>query len=235
MSNSAERGMINPSVGQRRLTARTFDALEYQAPFLVEKLIKERVVDTPEEAQALFTEVKRYMVIAVLDETKSWHMYSLRIDECWHQFILFTRQYIEFCNKYFGRYIPHSPSNAPEVNLGRSIETTTFQQFSERYKELFGSPLPDIWYDARTVTTRRRVLNDHAGRLTLRDSAGAVELVSPSGDMLISVNELARDALAFIAKTGAFYVRELPGDLEDDEKVALVATLIQFKLLRVGA
>jgi hypothetical protein len=235
MSNSAEGGLIDLSTDQRRLAARPFDALEYQAPFLVEKLMKDRIVDTPEEAQALFTEVKRYMILAALDKSKSWHMYSLRIDECWHQFILFTRQYIEFCTRYFGRYIPHSPSNAPEVNLGFPVETTTFQQFSERYKEVFGTPLPDIWYDARNVTTNRRVLNDHAGRVMLRDSIGAVELLSPTGDMLISVNELARDALAFIAKTGAFYVRELPGDLEDDEKVALVSTLIQFKLLRLGA
>jgi hypothetical protein len=192
-----------------------------------------RIIDTPEEAQALFIEVKRYMVIAALDPTKGWHMYSLLIDECWHQFILFTRQYIEFCKRYFGRYIPHSPSNAPETKSAASVEPTTFQQFNERYEELFGAPVPDLWYDARNITTHRRVLNDHAGQLILRDEAGMVELSNPRG-MLLSANELARDALAFIARTGAFYVRELPGDLDDDEKITLVATLVQCKLLRLA-
>jgi hypothetical protein len=77
--------------------AKIFVALDYQAPFLIEKLVKDHIVDTPEEAEALFAEVKRYLVIAALDSDKSWHMYSLRIDECWHQFILFTKHYVEFC------------------------------------------------------------------------------------------------------------------------------------------
>lgn len=92
-----------------------------------------------------------------------------------------------------------------------------------------------MWYDARNVTIRRRVLNDHAGKLTLQDNAEMVELLNSRGDILLFVNELARDALTFIAQTGAFYVRELPGDLDDDEKIALVATLIQFKLLRLAS
>jgi isocitrate dehydrogenase len=63
-----------------------------------------------------------------------------------------------------------------------------------------------------------------------------IELVTPKGDMLLSVNELARNALDFVAQTTpVFYVRELPGDLEDDEKIALVATLVEYKLLRVAS
>ena len=42
----------------------------------------------------------------------------------------------------------------------------------------------------------------------------------------------AADALGFIADTGAFYVRELPGELTDEEKVALIATPIEYKVLR---
>jgi hypothetical protein len=227
--------MTNARIAEGAPTSRAFDSLDYNAPFLIEKLVKDRIVETPEEAEALFTEVKRYIVICAIDHTKGWHMYSLRIDECWHQFILFTRQYVEFCKQYFGRYIPHSPSNAPEAKSAVSIGTTTFQQFNERYEELFGTPVPDVWYDARNITTRRRVLNDHAGQLTLQDNEGMVELLNPRGDILLSVNELARDALAFIAQTGAFYVRELPGDLDEDEKVAFVATLVQCKLLRLAS
>ena len=227
--------MTDAAIAERAPTSRAFDALDYEAPFLIEKLVRDRVVETAEEAEALFTEVKRYIVITALDQTNSWHMYSLRVDGCWHQFILFTRQYSDFCRRYFGRYVPHSPGNAPKAKPAVSVVTTTFQQFNARYEELFGTPLPDVWYDARNVTTNRRVLNDHAGRLTLQNNAEMVELLNPSGDVLLSVNDLARDALAFIAQTGAFYVRELPGDLDDGEKVALVATLVQHKLLRLAS
>jgi len=67
------------------------EALTYEAPFLIEKLLKDHIVDTAEEGQALFAEVKKYIVLTRSDETTLWDMYSLRIDEVWHQFILFGR------------------------------------------------------------------------------------------------------------------------------------------------
>ena len=33
----------------------------------------------------------------------------LRIDDMWHIFILHTRDYAEFCHRYFGRFIHHEP------------------------------------------------------------------------------------------------------------------------------
>ena len=62
-----------------------------------------------------------------------------------------------------------------------------------------------------------------------------VDLLNEGGETLLTVNDLARGALAFINQTGAFYVRELPGDLTDEEKVALIATLVEYGVCRVGA
>ena len=159
-------------------------------------------------------------------------MYSLRIDEVWHQFILFTRQYMEFCHRFFGRYIPHNPSNAPKVESPRPVQKTTFEQFQARYFELFGEPLPDVWYDETTVTLDRRLFSRWAGPLTVRADDDMVELLNTSGDTLFAVNDVARPALEFIAATGAFYVRELAGDLTDEEKLALAAALVESKVLR---
>jgi hypothetical protein len=210
------------------------DALGYEAPFLIEKLVKDRVVDSAEEGEALFAEVKKYLVMAATDESRSWHMHSLRIDAVWHQFILFTRQYMEFCRRYFGRYIPHSPSNAPELKGGRAAAPASFDEFRDRYRELFGMALPDLWLDARNVTVRRRVINDHAGALSLHAQGDEVELVAPGGRVLLCANALAQEALAFVAVTGSFYVRELPGDLTEEEKVGLVATLMECRVLRAA-
>jgi hypothetical protein len=66
------------------------------------------------------------------------------------------------------------------------------------------------------------------------EGGGLVSLLTQSGEVLVSASELAEDALAFIARTGAFYVREVPG-LDDEEKVALMATLVAHNVLRVGA
>lgn len=214
--------------------AKIFGALDYEAPFLIEKLVKDHMVDTPEEAEALFTEVKRYLVIAALDPERSWHMYSLRIDECWHQFILFTRQYIEFCTTYFGRYVPHAPSNSPDAGLAPR-QRTTFKEFNARYQELFQTPLTEIWVDARNVSLNRRVLNDHMGRLRLRTEGGMIELLDRQDEPVVAVNDLAAEALNFIGRTGAFYVRELPGGLDDEEKVALVSMLVECRILRLAS
>jgi hypothetical protein len=111
----------------------------------------------------------------------------------------------------------------------------SFKVFSQRYEELFREPLPDLWYDEKLVTMRSRVLNDRAGKLSLRQQDGMVDLLAPGGHIVFSVNELARDALAFVTRTGSFYVRELPGDLDEDEKIALVATLVECKVLRLGS
>ena len=212
------------------------DALAFEAPYLIEKLIKNSIVDTVDEAEDLFREVKRYLVLADADQSRAWNMYSLRVDEAWHQFILFTRQYMEFCQLHFGRYVPHNPSNAPKPDTSaRRIESTSFEQFKSRYRELFGEALPTIWYDEETVTLDRRLFTRWSGPLTVRTTDDTVELLNQNGLSLFAVNDLAREALEFIASTGAFYVRELPGDLDDDEKIGLAAALVECKVLRAAS
>jgi hypothetical protein len=211
------------------------DPLAYEALFLTEKLLKDQFVQTAEEAESLFSEVKKYLVLAQSDDTVGWEMYSLRVDEAWHQFILFTTQYVEFCHRFFGHYLHHNPSNAPRIEGREEVPALSFDQFRERYEARFGPPLPHIWYDAKSVTTGRRIINERAGTLTVRRDGDLIDLVAPTRGVVMSVNELAHDALAFIARTGAFYVRELPGGLTDDEKVALIATLVEHRVLRVGS
>lgn len=222
--------MLNTPIDQGSLLA-----LSYEAPFLIEKLLKDHVAETAEEAEALFREVKRYIVLTRSDRTKIWAMHSLRIDEVWHQFILFTKEYAEFCQTHFGSYVHHCPSNAPRTEEEKSFETASLSMFRERYIQLFGSPPPDLWEDASGIRPTRRVLNENAGRLITRDDGEMIDLLSPTGDVLISVNEIARPALTFAARTGAFYVREFPGDLDDDEKTALTVALLRCNVLRVAS
>jgi hypothetical protein len=217
------------------ISAQHMLALQYEAPFLIEKLLKDHIVESPEEGQALFAEVKKYLVLVESDSTIVWQMYSLRIDEVWHQFILFTREYTDFCERFFGTYLGHSPSNAPETKTVSPTEVSSLELFTRRYEKLFGTPPPEAWYDGKSVTMQRRVLTYGVGVLSLRDAGAMIDLVTPSGKTVLSVNEVGRSALKFIAQTGAFYVRELPGDLNDEEKVALVATLVECQVLRLAA
>ena len=211
------------------------DILAYRAPFLIEKLVKNRIADSEQEAEVLFAEVKKYLVITRSDTEVNWKMYSVRVDEAWHQFILYTDAYTDFCDKFFGGYVGHSPGNLPEATAPPEDDTvSTLEGFSQRYFAFFGTGLPEVWHDARAVTPWRRVFNDSAGRWHCRESDGVVELLSAGDIALMSVNAIAYDALAFIARTDVFYVRELPGNLTDEEKVGLVSCLVQYKMLRLA-
>jgi hypothetical protein len=214
------------------------DAMEYNAPFLIDKLLKEQIVETREDGESLFVEVIKYLILNWTYPGKRWSMFSRLIDEVWHQFVLFTVEYSAFCTRYFGGYLHHAPGNAPGTEPrepgSRAEEVADFQR---HYKELFGTPTPRIWSDSESLTLKRRALhNDCAGALRVEYEAGDefVTLASGKGGML-SVSKLALEALQFIVRNKVFYVRELPGDLTDDERVGLVEVLMSRHLLVLAA
>ncbi|WP_214406210.1 glycine-rich domain-containing protein [Pseudonocardia lacus] len=214
------------------------EALDYDGSFVVDKLLRDHVVDCLEEGRELFDEVKKFLVLVQSDPDVAWEMYSTRVDEAWHQFILFTAEYMTFCYRFFGKYLPHSPHRPGEQKQAPAPSARTapmsFAEFGRRYEAKFGVPLPDHWRDRKNITTTRRLFSDRTGRLTLREDAGTVDLLD-GDEVLLSVNPIARDALAFVARTGVFYVRELPGGLDDEEQVALATALAEAGVLRVGA
>lgn len=206
------------------------DALDYEAPFLVEKLVEDRVATDEAEARLLVREVKRFLVLIQTNEHLQWDMCSRRVDEAWHQFMLFSREYIQFCMRYFGAYVQHRPGRAATA-VRAATELPVFQS---RYEAYYGEPLPDVWYDDKSIAPHRRVINDGAGRMSVRLDDERVSLVSETGETLVSVDQPALTAMRFIARTDAFYVRELPGQLTDDEQVMLVVSLVERRILRVA-
>lgn len=66
-------------------------------------------------------------------------MISPVVDEVWHAFILFTKDYTAFCDDVFGRFIHHAP-NWPGAPAGNDSGAN----FRDAYAELYG-PLPAIW------------------------------------------------------------------------------------------
>lgn len=211
-------------------------SLDFEAPYLIEKLVKDRVCANTQEADALFREVKRFLYLNWTDRSRLWEMYSHRVDEVWHQFVLFTRQYMDFCDVHYGIYLPHAPSNAPKPDRGTfpDVPTATFAEFAGRYETMYGEPPPDCWHDDRSVNLNRRIIDSRIGKLLMRETGDNLELLSGDGTVEFAINSIAVPAMTFIAETGAFYVRELPGELTDEEKVALVATLVQHRFLRLA-
>ncbi|WP_322906170.1 hypothetical protein [Paenibacillus campi] len=52
-------------------------------------------------------EMKRYLLICAL--FREVPMFSSRIDDIWHEMLMFTRKYEQFCQRFYGYMLHHSP------------------------------------------------------------------------------------------------------------------------------
>lgn len=81
-------------------------------------------------------EFRRMMLICSLGYT-GFQVPCLEVDEVWHAFILFTREYEEFCSTAVGRFVHHAP---PETQLPRVLN----HDYSQLHCNLFGSPATNM-------------------------------------------------------------------------------------------
>lgn len=118
----------------------------YDMSFVFEKLALDRKLDA-KDSRLLEREFKRYIALA------GFGIYPLAmigpfIDEVWHQFILFTKQYREFCFKTVGFFVGHQP-DIPSM----PVPLVAGENFRSQYNRHFG-PLPDIWFEGMSNETR---------------------------------------------------------------------------------
>jgi len=107
-------------------------------PYLEEKLIGGGRFESRDEYVEAFTEFKKYVALTQISRIKIG-MTSEKIDEVWHQFILFTPQYHEFCKEFLGGYLHHVPETSTTKGNPKGG-----MNFVRAYQETFGE-LPDIW------------------------------------------------------------------------------------------
>lgn len=73
-----------------------------------------------EEAEDIFEQVKKWLWLANyrrqngIREGLSIDLSLVVIDEMWHNFVLFTKEYTQFCMDYFGYYLHHGPATEEE-------------------------------------------------------------------------------------------------------------------------
>ncbi len=64
------------------------------------------------EINLVFAALKDYFYFCYQARQKMVSMPSQIVDDAWHEFILFTREYQEFCEKAFGKFLHHTPAEA---------------------------------------------------------------------------------------------------------------------------
>lgn len=143
--------------------------LGYRNDLVIHGFTKRFVIAT-DEAEKIFVEMLRWLWYTASTEPTADNPEAhaiddplLIIDEMWHEFILVTRDYTQFCEDMFGRYIHHRPDSGSDGNqelkgpadvkrslaallarkrakyegvydaLGKAVFTTWYQDFPQRY------------------------------------------------------------------------------------------------------
>jgi hypothetical protein len=80
--------------------------------FLDQRLATRRPELSAEQRAEIFTALNDYFQLCRKAGRRMVAMPSQAVDDAWHEFILFTRQYDKFCRHAFGRFLHHTPAEA---------------------------------------------------------------------------------------------------------------------------
>ena len=86
-------------------------AFPYQR-FLDQRLAARHPGLTAEQRNEVFAALDDYFQFCRKAGRRMVSMPSQAVDDAWHEFILFTRQYDKFCRHAFGRFLHHTPAEA---------------------------------------------------------------------------------------------------------------------------
>jgi hypothetical protein len=88
-------------------------------------------------------ELKRYLALCALDADGAYGMNG-PVDELWHTFITFTRDYARFCDEVAGCFIHHIPT-PPDAGYDAD-GAASYQHTLDAYAATFGEEAPpEVW------------------------------------------------------------------------------------------
>lgn len=109
------------------------EILEYQHPDVISRFTDLFSI-SQDEACDIFTITKKFLFIS---QIKGVFIPDdlLIIDEMWHNFILFTSDYNDFCLNSFKRFLHHRPATKNEKEQNQQLKTTLPEEAKKLYLE----------------------------------------------------------------------------------------------------
>lgn len=109
----AASGVAIALVASRRRTARTRFIDSYRFPPGIRARVRKRYPHLAEaDLDRVLAGLTAWFQISLQAGRRRVSMPSQAVDAAWHEFILFTRNYRDFCNKALGRFLHHTPAEA---------------------------------------------------------------------------------------------------------------------------
>ena len=115
------------------------DVLDFSFPPILESIQKELNLNE-REGNLLLRDLLMFLFICGTNTTQKRYSPPKNIDEAWHIFLLFTKEYAKFCEKYFGHFLHHNPF----TKATRMAESRKVVPILPVAQELFGK-LSENW------------------------------------------------------------------------------------------
>ena len=106
-------------------------------PVMNDKIIKATNISA-EQVPEILKETLRFMHLTTVAGERLTPSHI--VDLAWHEFILFTRYYSEFCKKHLGKYIHHNPGG--DESLNRQCFKKTHYWYQKTFHE---APAQQYW------------------------------------------------------------------------------------------
>ena len=104
----------------KRARRRSFIETYAFPPALAEKLREHHEQLSEDDAGRVLEALREWFLACFHARGKMMGMPSRVVDDAWHEFILMTRLYTQFCKTAFGRYLHHTPNAvAPEPTASK--------------------------------------------------------------------------------------------------------------------
>jgi len=222
---------MQDTAAERALEASKARIVAFEAPYLESRFLQYGLAEDSEAAAELFLELKRYLFLSA-HASAEMPMMSALVDAAWHQFILFTVEYREFCERVVGSFQHHGPRVADAPANGPVLDPASFV---EAYRAHFGPP-PDVWHNERCLRPETRLAHPVGTRFEVEAEATVARLVRRRrvSEVVCVSSARAASALRFVAETPVFLVRELPGLRGLSEQLALLSPLVEHDILQLS-
>jgi hypothetical protein len=92
------------------------------------------------DAEQLFLDTKRYLFICATHSVRGPFSPTPAIDDGWHEFLMFTEDYQNFCLRFFRQFLHHRPFTPSFTGVPGGIYRTYVVA-----RELFGDDLSTNW------------------------------------------------------------------------------------------
>lgn len=135
------------------------DVLRYKNIEVVRRF-REQFPVSEREAQSIFRETKKWLWLCAVSPKSGQLSVTdsiVVIDEMWHVFLMYTRGYHAFCQRYFGQLLHHAPTTQAEKarmsrrakthpdRVAREVETERRWQY-QTILEFLGEATLRKWY-----------------------------------------------------------------------------------------